>query len=221
VSEQLLGFLQVALSSHGIKSDRRGCAIHAQDGLVIEPRVIERNAVGGSAQLQIDFAIESPRLPGITFLDSFGGVGDTAEDCEKNAFSKFIQGSFHVIAEALTTHSCDHTQVDWETWSEGGHSWRVCAGPLLLIASRAGSRVEGFEDFFPKLHRSLSETMTAGPHWVRVFLGSLDGRQIGSEVLVDGEVWPTGQALLDAHAFTFPQGYASFRHLLIALPEVG
>jgi hypothetical protein len=37
---------------------------------------------------------------------------------------------------------------------------------------------------------------------------------------VDGEEWPEGQALLDAHAFTFPPGYASLRHLLIALPKV-
>ena len=43
---------------------------------------------------------------------------------------------------------------------------------------------------------------------------------MGSEVLVDGEVWPAGQALLDAHVFNFSPGYASFRHLLIALPKV-
>ena len=61
--------------------------------------------------------------------------------------------------------------------------------------------------------------MSAGPHWMRVFLGALDGKHMGSEVLVDGEIWPAGQALLDAHEFTFPPGYASLRHLLIALPK--
>jgi hypothetical protein len=222
MSEQLLEFLQVSLASHGVKSDRGGGAVRAQDGLVIEPRVFPRDAVAGTAQVQVDFAIESPLLPGMAFLDSFGGVGDTAENAEKNAFSKFLQGSFHVIVEALTTHSCDQDQVEWEDWeADAGHSWRVCTGPLLLIASRAGSRIEGFQEFFPKLNRLFSKTMTAGPHWMRVFMGSLDGRHKGSEVLVDGEVWPAGQELLDAHAFTCPPGYASFRHLLITLPKEG
>lgn len=222
MSEQLLEFLQVSLASHGVKSDRSGSAVRAQDGLVIVPRVFPRDAVGGTAQVQVDFAIESPLLPGIAFLDSFGGVGDTTENAEKNAFSKFLQGSFHVIAEALTTHSCDQDQVEREDWkAEAGHSWRVCVGPLLLIASRPGSRVEGIEDFFPRLNRLFCETVKSGPHWMRVFMGSLDGKHNGSEVLVDGEVWPAGQDLLDAHAFTFPTGYASFRHLLIALPKDG
>jgi len=37
-------------------------------------------------------------------------------------------------------------------------------------------------------------------------------------VLVDGEVWPAGQQLLDAQTWNYPAGYASLRHLLIALP---
>ena len=219
MSEQLLEFLQVSLASHGMKADRSGAAVHAQEGLVIEPRVFPRDSVGGTAQVQVDFAIESPRLPGIRFLDSFGGVAGTAEDAEKNAFSKFLQGSFHVIVEALTTHDCDQDQVEWEDWSGAGHAWRICTGPLLLISSRPGSRIEGFEEFFPKLERLFGEAMDAGPHWMRVFWGALDGKQSASEVLVDGEAWPAGQALLDAHAFICPPGYASFRHLLIALPK--
>jgi|SRR5436190_6469493 len=91
---------------------------------------------------------------------------------------------------------------------------------LLLIASRSGSRIEGFKEFFPRLNELFNESMVAGPHWMRIFMGALDGKRMGSEVLVDGEVWPAGQALLDAHVFNFSPGYASFRHLLIALPKV-
>ena len=221
MSEQLLEYLQVSLTSHGVPCERSGKAIHAQDGLVIEPRVIPRDSVAGTAQVQVDFAVESPRLAGLPFLDSFAGVADTAENAERNAFSKFLQGSFHVIAEALTTHECGQDQVEWEKWSGTGHSWRVCTGPLLLIGSRAGSRIEGFGEFFPRLVREFSENMSAGPHWMRVYLGALDGKQLGSEVLVDGNVWPAGQALLDSHEFGCPPGFASFRHLLIALPESG
>jgi hypothetical protein len=218
MTEQLLKSLQVSFASHGVESERSGNAIRTPDGLAIEPRVLPRDAVGGTAQVQVDFAIESPLLPGLPFLDSFGGVGETQENAEMNAFSKFLQGSFHVIAEALAAHTCEEDQVEWEDWTAKGHSWRVCSGPLLMIASRAGSRIDGFQDFFPELNRLFSETMAAGPHWMRVFLGALDGKHVGSEVLVDGEVWPAGQALLDGHEFTLPTGYTSFRHLLIALP---
>jgi hypothetical protein len=48
-----------------------------------------------------------------------------------------------IVVEALTTHTCDQEQVEWKDWAGEGHSWRVCSGPLLLIASRAGSRIEG------------------------------------------------------------------------------
>ena len=78
------------------------------------------------------------------------------------------------------------------------------------------------DDLFVEVGARLSrfvETMAAGPHWMRVFLGALDGKHMGSEVLVDGEVWAPGQQLLDAHAWTYPAGYASLRHLLIALPR--
>jgi hypothetical protein len=219
MSEKLLECLQVSFTSHGVECERSGIVIRARDGLAIEPRVFPREAVGGTAQVQVDFAVESPRLPGLAFLDSFAGVADTQENAEINAFSKFLRGSFHVIVDALTTHTCNHDQVEWEDWSGRGHSWRVCSGPLLLIATRSGSRIEGLKEFFPRLNELFNESMAAGPHWMRVFMGALDGKRMGSEVLVDGEVWPAGQALLDAHEFTFSPGYASFRHLLIALPK--
>lgn len=219
MSEQLLEYLQVSFASHGVESERSGTVIRAGDGLAIEPRVFPREAVGGTVQVQADFAIESPRLSGVAILDSFAGVGDTPENAAMNAFSKFLQGSFHVVVDALTTHACDQDQVEWEDWAGAGHSWRVCTGPLLLIASRPGSRIEGIQELFPRLNQLFSETMSAGPHWMRVFLGALDGKHTGSEVMVDGAVWPAGQALLDAQPFDFPQGYASFRHLLIALPK--
>ena len=77
MSEQLLEYLQVSFASHGVESERSGTVIRAGDGLAIEPRVFPREAVGGTVQVQADFAIESPRLSGVAILDSFAGVGDT------------------------------------------------------------------------------------------------------------------------------------------------
>ena len=219
MSELLLDYLQSSFGDHGIGCERRAGLIHATDGLVVEPRVSARADVRGTAQVQVDFAIDSPRLQGVPLVDSFAGVGNTRDEAERNAAGKFLQGSFHVIAAALTSHDDAASQVEWEDRSAGDRTWRVCSGPVLMVASREGARVEGAAEFFPRLNTLFVETMAAGPHWMRVFLGALDGKHMGSEVLVDGEVWVPGQQLLDAHAWTYPAGYASLRHLLIALPR--
>ena len=219
MSEQLLEALQASFTGHGIAASRSDGAIRAPDGLTLEPRVVQRGTVQGTTQVQVDFAIASPRMNGIPFLDSFAGVGDSVQSAEKNALAKFLQGSFHVVAEALTGHRSESRRVEWEDWPGAGHAWRVCTGPVLLLNTREGERIEGFAEFFPLLSDLFTEQMKAGPHSMRLFLGSLGGQHTGSEVLVDGEVWAAGQHLLDAHAWVYPAGYASFRHLLIALPQ--
>ncbi|MEJ0085929.1 MAG: DUF6348 family protein [Pseudomonadota bacterium] len=217
MSQLLLDLLQSSFAGHGIPCERSENLIHARDGLRVEPRVFPRKDVRGTAQVQVDFAIESPRLPGLPLVDSFAGVGNTRDDAERNAAGKFLQGSFHVIAAALGGHT-DDAEVEWEDWSAGERAWKVCTGPVLMVASREGARIEGVAEFFPQLASLFCESLEPGPHWMRVFLGAVDGKHMGGEVLVDGAVWAAGQQLLDGHAWVYPQGYASFRHLLIALP---
>ena len=220
MSERLLDGIRAACVAHGLGAERAGELIRVQDGLEIAPRVYDRGAAHGSVQVQVDFAIQSPRLAGVPFLDSFAGVGANPDVAEHNAFEKFLQGSFYVLVESLTTHRCDSAPVEWEQWAGAGHGWRVCAGPLFLLATRSGARIEGFPEFFGALTELFRARMSAGPHWMRVFVGGLDGGHMGSEVLVDGQIWSPGQALLDAHAWTYPPGYASLRHLLVSLPAV-
>jgi hypothetical protein len=219
MSDLLLEHLQSAFGDHGIGCERRGGLIEATDGLTVEPRVFPREDVRGTAQVQVDFAIASPHLSGVPLVDSFAGVGNTHDEAELNAAGKFLQGSFHVIAAALTSSDRGGGQVEWADRSAGDRAWKVCAGPVLMVASREGARIAGAADFFPRLTALFVENMAPGPHWMRVFLGALDGKHMGSEVLVDGAVWAPGQQLLDAHAWTYPAGYASLRHLLIALPR--
>jgi hypothetical protein len=221
MSELLLDYLQSSFGDHGIACERRAGRIHAPDGLTVEPRAFPREDVRGTAQVQVDFAIESPRLAGVPLVDSFAGVGNTRDEAERNAAGKFLQGSFHVVTDALTSHDCHAGQVEWENRSANGHAWRMCTGPVLMVASREGARIEGVAEFFPGLTALLVERMAPGPHWMRVFLGALDGKHMGSEVLLDGSVWPDGQQLLDTHPWVYPAGYASLRCLLIALPEDG
>jgi hypothetical protein len=217
MSELLLDFLQSSFAHRGIDCARRANRVEAGHGLTIEPRVFAREDVRGTAQVQVDFAIESPLLAGVPLLDSFAGVGNTPDEAQRNAAGKFLQGSFHVIVAALAGGTDD--QVEWEDWSAAGLTWKACTGPVLMVASREGARIEGVAEFLPRLNASFSATLAPGPHWLRVFLGAVDGKHMGSEVLSDGAVWAAGQKMLDEHAWVYPPGYASFRHLLIALPR--
>jgi hypothetical protein len=219
MSDWLLNALREAFVTHGLQGDVADGALALPDQLRVQPRVSEREVVNGAAQVQVDFAVESPRLAQ-PMVDSFAGVGASRDEAEKNAFGKFLQGSFHVIAESLTDHRCDADQVDWDEWAAaGGHAWRVCSGPVLSVATRGGARIEGFTAFFDDLSALFARRMPAGPHWMRVFVGALDGERRGREVLVDGVEWPEAEELLETHAWTYPPGYASLRHLLVALPR--
>lgn len=217
MSERILEMLRATFAAHGLPAERAGAALAITDGLVVEPRVFTREGVSGTFQVQVDFAIASPRLGGREFLDSFAGIGGSLESAEKNAFEKFLIGSFHVIAEALTGH-VGNEQVEWEDWPGAAYGWRVCSGPLLALATREDAGIEGYPAFFDKLSGLFRREADPGPHWLRVFVGSFDGRIAGGEVLLDGEPWAPAEQLLAEHGWTFPEGYASVRHLLIALP---
>src|SRR5690348_16076713 len=114
MSEWLIDSLEKACIGHGVGCTRQGQKLRAQDGLTLEARVVTRPRVNDLAQVQVDFVVESPRLTGLPMLDSFAGVGASPLEAQQNAFAKFMQGSFHVLLEALTTHRCDSEQVEWE-----------------------------------------------------------------------------------------------------------
>ncbi len=219
MSEWLLNALREAFMAHGLEGAIGDGALALPDQLRLQPRVSTRDSANGAAQVQVDFSIESPRLAQ-PLLDSFAGVGATSAEAEQNAFGKFLQGSLHVVAASLSSRGGAEQQVDWDDWpAENGHGWRVCSGPLLMVATRGGARIEGFPEFFDDLSALFTRSMPPGPHWMRVFLGSVDGEGRGREVLVDGAEWPEAERLVEQHAWVYPLGYASLRHLLIALPR--
>jgi hypothetical protein len=219
MSEWLLDALRETCTTHGLDCRLEDGALVIPEGLRLHPRVTEREPANGSARVQVDFTISSPRLPGLDLLDSFSGIGASRTDAEREALRKFLQGSFQVVAESLASHRFPDSEVEWEDWDGEGHGWRVCSGPLLMIATRPGAGIDGFPEFFSDLSGLFRERWPSGPHWMRVFVGSLDGERKGFEVLVDGAEWGEGEELLATHQWAYPPGYASLRHLLIALPR--
>ncbi len=218
MSEWLLDALHESLSAHGFGSEMVTGAV-VTDELRFEPRVVISDSANGAVHAQVEFEIHSPRLEGRPLLDAFAGIGTTREAAERDAFGKFLRGSFHVIAGALAGRQTDPDQVDCEDWIGTHGSWRVHSGPLLMTATRPGSHIEGFASFFAELSGLFTREILPGPHWMRVFLGSVDGERKAHEVLLDGAEWPEAERLLERGEWSYPPGYASLRHLLIALPR--
>ena len=218
MSEWLLDALHESLAAYG-PAGRDVAGAATVDDLTLEPRITVRDAANGAVHAQVEFEVRSPRLAGLPLLDSHAGIGATREAAEREAFGKFLQGSLHVIAGSLTARGADPAQVDCEDWTGERGAWRLCSGPVLMTATRPGARIDGFAECFESLSDLFRREMNAGPHWMRVFVGAVDGERKAREVVVDGAEWPDAERLLDGCQWVYPPGYASLRHLLIALPR--
>jgi hypothetical protein len=218
MSEAVLGYLERAFVEHGISARRDGPAVIAGETIVLTADSHAQSRSDHNVVIQLDITSRTAALGETPLIDSFGGIGDDFEEAVRNAFSKFLLGSFHVLAEALIDHQCDETQVEWLNWSNGKDSWRVCCGPILTQATGQATLSPGFEGYLTKLESAFAASAAPGPHWLRIFVGYLDGKMIGSEVVMDGEDWTLAQDLMARHDWAPGDRYQTLRNLIIALP---
>jgi hypothetical protein len=219
MSSSITSAIDLAFRAHGIESKIVDSCVEVGRSLRIRSQTQVRPQNSDNITVRLDIIIEAAALgQSGPLIDSFAGFGATEAECEKNAFSKFLVGSFHVIAESLTEHRCDSEQVEWESWTTPQRSWKVCSGPLLTQATAECRSGRQYRDVLPKLQDEFARQAGAGSHWVRIFVGFLKGELIAAEALLDGEVWPAGEHLLRQNSWAPSNEYESLRHLLIALP---
>lgn len=219
MSEFLTSAIDDAFRAHGIQSALAGSWVNVGDSLRIRASTQVRTTAPDSVTIQLDVITESPTLGSAgPIVDSFAGLGATQLDAERNAFEKFLRGSFHVVAESLTAHKCDSEQVEWEQWKGHSGAWKVCSGPLLTQATVECKTQSQYGEVLHKIQDEFLHNAKPGPHWLSVFVGFLKGEIIGSEVLLDGKTWNTGISILRQAAWMPSEDYESIRHLLVALP---
>jgi hypothetical protein len=214
-----LEMLHFALDSHGIDSYvENGCVLLAGDsGLILEPRVFEGPPNDNAQLIQLDIAAHTPRIAPRVIVDSMAGTGTDRAAAERDAFGKFLLGSFHVLLTALADHSCESNPAQWLKWSRGHETWRVCEGPLLVHAT--GSKSTTYPGFFQQLEALFLASVPHDAHWVSVFLASFGGKLAGADVLLDNEPWAEATALVNQWDWKFPDEYRSLRHFFVALPD--
>ncbi len=212
--------IDLASRTHGLATNRAGEWVELDGGaLRIRPQVHPHSRSDDRIALQIDFVVEAAALGHLQLVDSFAGIGNTQEAAERDAFGKFLLGSFHVIIEALSSHVCDSNQIDWLRLATPDRAWRVCSGTLLTQSNGPHTASPQYQAFFEKLQQLFLSAEPGKPHWASVFFASFHGALKAFQVTLDGAPWEQATALLKATAWETPQTYQSLRHLFIALPE--
>jgi hypothetical protein len=218
MSQFVTSAIAAAFRAHGIATREAQSCVNVGD---LQIRAFTRMGPrhSSSVTIQLDVVTEAPGLgPASPIVDSFAGVGSTELDAEKNAFGKFLLGSFHVLAEALSPHQCDSEQVEWERWKSQQLAWRVCSGPLLTYATRECRTKGQYADVWQRIQQQFQSDAQHGPHWGRVFVGFLNGDLIGCEALLNGREWAEGAKILREAPWAASADYESLRHFFIALP---
>ncbi|MCA9604256.1 MAG: hypothetical protein KC619_01590 [Myxococcales bacterium] len=168
------------------------------DGMGIDAFVYPRVSADRFS-LQVDYAVFDPRLAVSPLLESFGGVGATYRDAIGDTVKKLERGSVHVIIAGLLDQTSCEEQVEWETWPHPGGPIRVCLGGQLRLygdgAPPMGPLLDRLRDALAGV--ALSPTI----HALRVFTMRMGDRVYADEVLLDGQPWAEGLALVGAYAW--------------------
>ena len=74
--------------------------------------------------------VSSPILGSEIIEECFAGIGMTREESVRDAFGKFLLGSFHVLIAAFGGYESE--QVKLEFWHNSQQTYRIYDGPLLV-----------------------------------------------------------------------------------------
>ncbi len=223
----VIEMLHHALESHGVEhyvADEYVCVWvgEGEGDLILQPLVFEGPPNNGTTAVQLDIAASSPRIDPRFIIESTAGFGPDRAAAERDAFGKFLLGSFHVLLTALADHSCESNPAEWLQWGSGSASWAVCEGRLLLAQGvQPEPTPTPYPEFYERLQQAFLATASREVHWVRVFLASHRRELIGAEVLLDNEPWAEGVALLTGQDWDCPDEFRSLRHFFIAFPDAG
>ncbi|HJR72468.1 MAG TPA: DUF6348 family protein [Luteimonas sp.] len=218
-SQEVESLLASTLAKHGISFDHAQGEFTVSDGLRLTVLVHERPFEAGRHSVVLEVLAEGQALEGGTISECFAGVAEAQSGAIKESYGKFLLSTFHVLIDALSVRRCDDCQSEIEYWTGNRGDWTLYSGPLLSQHSGKSLLTDAYSQLLPKLQILFEQTQPSGPHWIRIFVASYDGKIQASEVLLDNEPWPEALELVNSQSWQPSHEYQSIRHFMIALPN--
>jgi hypothetical protein len=219
LSSGLRALVREAAVSHGLPVEDTAHGILVQGDLLLDARVFTHDAVRDVVHLVVEFYARSSRLGSRELVETFSGLGNSAETAIRNGFGKFLMSTFHVLIEALLDHQCDQPQAEIEHWGAGERSWTAYVGPTLVQHGGESSLQAVYGPWVDSMKAMFESRAPAGPHWLRVFICSHDGEIVGGEVMLDNEPWDEAYASLRKQEWQCGADYQSLRHFILLVPR--
>ncbi|MBE1534690.1 DUF6348 family protein [Actinomadura algeriensis] len=186
----------------------------------VDARLFVHPAPAGLVMAQVDFAVSHPALDGSWLVESLAGHGATWREAIGLAVRKFERGSLHPIVEGLLRPGAAPDQVDRERYEHPGGAFEVVLGArLTMFTDRpvppAGPLVDRLLDALR------AEPLTRRVHGLRLFVSYQDGVLRMNEVLLGGEPWAGGQAVVAGFPAPLPDGPVAVRVFGLLVPLDG
>jgi hypothetical protein len=209
--------LSAALSAHSIVHVSIGARIELPlSSVVFEGDYLDGPVHVDTVIVQLNVSTTAPMLEGRAVRQSFAGIAADRQAAERDAFGKFLLGSFHVLLCTLAAHACDSDGTEWSIWGDGSARWRVCDSALLVQGADPASI--DYVRYYRRLKELFVETASNNVHWCETFFASLNGSLTGAEVCLDNAPWEAAHVALQTWHVAPTSGYRSGRHFMLAIP---
>jgi len=147
--------------------------------------------------VQVDFEARHPALATGRLLESFAGTGATWREAIVECIRKFERASLHPIIAALIDRTAGQDQVGWEPYAHPAGPFDLCLGAQITLYAPQGAPPAG--PLLDRLLEALREVpLSRAVHSLRLFVYHRDGDLLTNEVLLDGDDWTAGQAVVAA-----------------------
>lgn len=165
---------------------------------------------GGGGRLDVEVLLPDERR----VLECFAGLGNSSEECQKDALQNFLLSSFHVLLSANWCREVSE-QVDIESWRINGDQWKAHIGGFSNRAS-AGVEVVIPDEYFDQIVSAIHKCpLDADTHWFRTYFCNIGRSERVYEALIDNEAWVAGESMMKGVMWGESDGFYSIRNFIM------
>jgi hypothetical protein len=168
------------------------------------------DATESTGQLSIEVFINSEMI----MVESYAGIGNTAVEKLKSAFSSFVYHAFPTLLMALWEKPSDEVTVEsWQIGTEQYQCYRGKQGIINYDKEKALNIPAKYNERIQELIRN--ETLEKEYHWFTFFYANINGLENYIEVLRDNIKWRAGDKALSSLDWKRSNSYYAVRQFII------